>query len=35
MGQKFFIRGGNRYDVLAVMEQEGTGETELVFVKFR
>ena len=34
-GAKFFIRGGNRYDVLAVMEQEGTGETELVFVKFR
>lgn len=34
-GAKFFIRGGNRYLVLAVMEKENTGETEIVYVAFK
>lgn len=34
-GAKFSIRGGNRYRVLALMEKENTGETELVYVIFK
>ena len=34
-GAKFSIRGGNRYRVLALMENKNTGETELVYVIFK
>lgn len=34
-GAKFSIRGGNRYRVLALMENKNTGETELIYVIFK
>lgn len=34
-GAKFSIRGGNRYRVLALMENKNIGETELVYVIFK